>query len=101
MKSLDDTKVDIFSPQVGRFVCLDDPDVKVLSSSRPLTGNITTLDHTRSNANDGNLRYFHNEIDMVELQQHRASDGAPRFFLMVQADLRQIFPPLSSSHLST
>ena len=38
MKSSDDTKVDNIRPQVGRFVSLDDPDVKVLSSSRLLTG---------------------------------------------------------------
>ena len=54
MKSSDDTKVDNIRPQVGRFVSLDNPNVKVLSSSR-------------SNANDGNFRYYDNEIDMVDL----------------------------------
>ena len=99
MKSSDDTKVDNIRPQVGRFVYLVDPDVKVLSSSRLLTGNITTLDHTRSNGNDGKIRYHDNEIDMVDLVCLRGRGASS--FLMVQADLSQIFPPLSSSHLST
>ena len=67
MKNSDDTKVDNIRPQVGRFVYLDDPDVKELSSSRLLTGNITPLDHKKSNANVGNHRHHDNEIDMVDL----------------------------------
>ena len=67
LKSSDDTKVDDIRPQVGRVVSLDDPGVKVLSSSRLLTGNITNWHRTRSNANDRNFRYYDNEIDIVDL----------------------------------
>ena len=55
MKSSKDTKVDDIRPLVGRFVSLDAADVNGLSSSRFLTGNITTLSHARINATDGDF----------------------------------------------
>ena len=65
MKSYDDTKVDNIRLQVGRFVSPDDPGVNVLASGRLPTGNIITLDHMTSNANDGNFGYYDNEIDIL------------------------------------
>ena len=54
-KSSNDTKVDDIRPQMGRFVSLDDDEVNALYSSRLQTDNITTLVHTKSNANDGDF----------------------------------------------
>ena len=66
-KSSNDTKVDDIRPQVGRFVSLDDDEVNALYSSRLQTDNITTLVHTKSNANDGDFGYYDNEIEMADL----------------------------------
>ena len=87
MESSDDTEVDNIRPQVGRFVSPDDPGANVLSSSRLLTGNIITLDHTGSNANDGNFGYDDNEIDMADLVCLEGTQGfgwGALSFLMVQ-----------------
>ena len=56
---------------MGRVVSPDDSSLNVLASGRLLTGNIITLDHTRSNASDGNFGYYDNEIDMADLESLR------------------------------
>ena len=89
MKSWNDTKVDDIRPQVSRFVSPDAVEVNASSSSRLLTDNITTLVHTRSNANDGDFGCYDNQIDMADLvclKGTRVNNIDPRMGRLVFSD---------------